>query len=66
MVRHTIPVVLRKDLIEQLELLAKKQGISRSRLIENIIEHYFLNQQNFKPKTFKEKVLKWLMTGEEE
>ncbi len=63
--RITIPLVLRKDLLEELEMLAKKQGISRSRLIESIIEYYFANQLDRKPKTTKEKIIQFLLTGDE-
>lgn len=63
--RYPIQVVLRKEIISEIELLAKKQNLSRSRLIENILENHLSHQKDFKPKTFKEKVIHWLMTGEE-
>lgn len=65
MKRYPIQVCLRKELIAEIELLAKKQGLSRSRLIESIIESYLSNQQVDKPKTAKEKVVHWLLTGDE-
>jgi metal-responsive CopG/Arc/MetJ family transcriptional regulator len=52
-------------LVEEIEIIAKKQGISRSRLIESIIENFLSNQPNHKPRTAKEKVIHWLLTGDE-
>jgi len=65
MKRITIPVVMRKQLVEEIELQAKKQGISRSRFIEIAVEYYLMNQKNYQPKTTKEKFIRWLLTGEE-
>jgi hypothetical protein len=56
---------LKKNIIEEIEMLARKQGIPLSRLVENIIENFLANQSGHKPKTPKEKVIYWLMTGDE-
>jgi metal-responsive CopG/Arc/MetJ family transcriptional regulator len=63
--RITIPLVIRRDLLEEIELLAKKQNLSRSRLIENILEEHLLSIKTRKPKTTKEKVIHFLLTGDE-
>ena len=62
--RVTIPVVMRKKLVEQIEEEAKKQGLSRSRFIEMAVEWYMLEKLSKKPQTQREKFLKWLLTGE--
>lgn len=63
--RVPLHIMIKSKIVEELELLAKKQGISRSRLIENILESYLANQQTNRPKTAKEKVIHWLLTGDE-
>ena len=64
--RIPIQVMLRKEIIDELEILSKKQGISRSRLIENILDDYIVNLSGAKPKTPKEKIIKWLLTGDDD
>jgi len=65
MARRNIPVMMREEVIKELEFISKKQGLSRSRLIENIVEEYLAQLPNRKPRTTKEKFIHWLLTGEE-
>ncbi len=41
-----VELKLHKDLVQQLENLASERAVSRSEIIEKILQNYFLNQGN--------------------
>lgn len=65
--RTIISFNIRIELADKLDKHAKELGLSRNRCLEHILEIYFTHlslERNNKPKTIRDSIIRWLITGE--